>query len=77
MELAQYGITANVYCPGIIDTDMSASAYEALGQITGAPPGNVLKGAVTQVPLGRIGEPDDIANLVSFLASRNSDCESQ
>lgn len=34
-----------------------------------------VNGLVSSVPMKRMGEPEDVANLVSFLASRGSDCE--
>jgi 3-oxoacyl-[acyl-carrier protein] reductase/2-hydroxycyclohexanecarboxyl-CoA dehydrogenase len=57
-ELARYGITANAICPGFIDTQMTRSMPES-----------VLQQYVEAVPLGRIGKPSDIANVVAFLAS--------
>ncbi len=57
-EVGSRNITANVIAPGFIDTDMTRALTEA--QRTS------LSG---QVPLGRLGQPDDIAAAVSFLAS--------
>jgi len=57
-EVGSRNITANVIAPGFIDTDMTRALTEA--QRTN------LSG---QVPLGRLGQPDDIAAAVSFLAS--------
>jgi 3-oxoacyl-[acyl-carrier protein] reductase/2-hydroxycyclohexanecarboxyl-CoA dehydrogenase len=57
-ELARYQITANAICPGFINTDMTRSM-----------PGPVLEQYVASIPLGRIGQPSDIANVVAFLAS--------
>lgn len=57
-EVASRGITVNVVAPGFIDTDMTRdlpeSQHEALLQ---------------QIPLGRLGRPEDIAHAVAFLAS--------
>jgi 3-oxoacyl-[acyl-carrier protein] reductase len=57
-ELASRGITVNAVAPGFITTDM-----------TGALPDNVRSAVIQQIPLGRFGEPDDIAAAVAFLAS--------
>jgi 3-oxoacyl-[acyl-carrier protein] reductase len=57
-EVGSRGITANVVAPGFIDTDMTRALNEA--QRTGLS---------AQVPLGRLGEPADIAAAVAFLAS--------
>lgn len=57
-ELASRGITVNVVAPGFIDTDMTRALDE--GQ---------RKALASQIPLGRLGVPDDIAAAVAFLAS--------
>jgi 3-oxoacyl-[acyl-carrier protein] reductase len=57
-EVASRSITANVVAPGYIETDMwSAVSQEAKDR------------AVSTVPLGRPGRPEDVAALVAFLAS--------
>ncbi|NMG66606.1 3-oxoacyl-ACP reductase FabG [Azoarcus indigens] len=56
LELASRGITVNAVAPGIIDTAMSEGAFDA--------------DAVKRlVPLGRAGQPEEVADLVAFLAS--------
>jgi 3-oxoacyl-[acyl-carrier protein] reductase len=57
-EVGSRGITANVVAPGFIDTDMTRALNEA--QRTGLS---------AQVPLGRLGQPAEIAAAVAFLAS--------
>jgi len=57
-EIASRGITVNVVAPGFIDTDM-----------TKVLPDEQRNAMLSQVPLGRLGEGDDIANAVLFLAS--------
>ena len=57
-EIASRGITVNVVAPGFIDTDM-----------TKVLPEEQRAGMLEQVPLGRLGEGDDIASAVLFLAS--------
>ena len=52
------GVTVNAVAPGFIATDMLATVPE-----------KVLDGIRAQVPLGRLGQPDDIARAVSFLAA--------
>lgn len=54
-EVARRGVTANVVAPGLIDTDMLA----------GAPVDQLLAG----VPMRRVGRPDEVAGVVSFLCS--------
>jgi 3-oxoacyl-[acyl-carrier protein] reductase len=57
-ELASRSITVNAVAPGFISTDM-----------TNTLPDNVKASVMNQIPLGRFGEPDDIAVAVAFLAS--------
>jgi 3-oxoacyl-[acyl-carrier protein] reductase len=57
-EVASRGITVNVVAPGLIDTDM-----------TRALAGGTSADWASQIPLGRLGTPDDVANTVCFLAS--------
>ena len=56
-ELASRSITVNAVAPGFITTDMTAVLPE-----------NVKTAVLAQIPLGRFGEPDDIAAAVAFLA---------
>jgi 3-oxoacyl-[acyl-carrier protein] reductase len=57
-EVASRGVTVNVVAPGLIDTDMT----RALGTATSGQ-------WTAQIPLGRLGTPEDVANAVCFLAS--------
>jgi 3-oxoacyl-[acyl-carrier protein] reductase len=57
-EVGSRGITVNVVVPGCIDTDMT----RALGD-------EQIKALLANIPLGRIGQPEDIAQTVLFLAS--------
>jgi 3-oxoacyl-[acyl-carrier protein] reductase len=57
-ELASRGITVNAVAPGLIETDM-----------TGVLPDEVRQAILGKVPLGKLGQPDDIAAAVAFLAS--------
>ena len=57
-EVASRGITVNVVAPGLIDTDM-----------TRALAGGTKQNWAEQIPLGRLGTPDDVAAAVCFLAS--------
>jgi NAD(P)-dependent dehydrogenase (short-subunit alcohol dehydrogenase family) len=59
LDLARFGIRVNVVAPGIVDTPMAAGVMTPV-QI--AERGR-------QIPLGRIGQPDDIARVVAFLLS--------
>ncbi|KAH3672670.1 hypothetical protein WICMUC_004188 [Wickerhamomyces mucosus] len=72
-ELARKKITVNAYCPGIVLTPMWDLIDEKLGAINGVPKGESVKKYIDGILLGRGSEPQDIANLVSFLGSEKSD----
>jgi 3-oxoacyl-[acyl-carrier protein] reductase len=57
-ELGRYGIRANAVCPGFIETPILTSV-----------PDKVRKALEERVPLGRLGRPEEVANLYAFLAS--------
>src|ERR1700676_1155495 len=69
-ELAPYNITVNAFCPGIIGTDMWAYNDSAWGKLLGDyQPGELMKEWVNHIPLKRVGKAEDVAGLVTFLAS--------
>jgi 3-oxoacyl-[acyl-carrier protein] reductase len=68
-ELAPAGITVNVVCPGMTDTDRIRQLDQAVAQARGLPVERVAAERVRAVPLGRLARPDEIASVVAFLAS--------
>lgn len=72
-ELGPFGITVNAYCPGVVDTRMWAQIDEARSKLLGLPKGGAREEALKTVALGREEKPEDVAGLVSFLASTDSD----
>ncbi|WP_035227429.1 MULTISPECIES: acetoin reductase [Hyphomicrobiales] len=72
-EYASAGITVNAYCPGIVGTDMWVEIDERFSEITGAPKGETYKKYVDGIALGRAQTPEDVAALVAFLSSDDSD----
>jgi acetoin reductase-like protein len=72
-ELAPHGITVNAICPGHVDTPMWDDADREFAARGLAPEGTrVVETLVPQIPLGRLGEPRDIAGLAAFLASADA-----
>src|SRR5215468_2872288 len=65
IELGQFGITVNAIAPGFIVTDMTAATAARVGVEFG----EFQKAAATQIPVRRVGQPDDVAHVASFLAS--------
>jgi len=69
-EVATEGITVNAFCPGIIETDMWAYNDQAWGKLLGNyAPGELMAEWVAGIPMGRAGTGEDVAGVVSFLAS--------
>ena len=68
IELGRFGITANAVAPGFIVTDMTAATAARVG----ADWADFEKAAVSQIPVGRAGRPEDVANTVSFLVGEGS-----
>lgn len=69
-EVAKEGITVNAFCPGIIETDMWAYNDEAWGKLLGNyKPGELMAEWVEGIPMARAGKGEDVAGLVTFLAS--------
>jgi 3-oxoacyl-[acyl-carrier protein] reductase len=68
IELGRFGITANAVAPGFIVTDMTA----ATAQRVGVDWESFEKAAIGQIPVGRAGRPEDVANTVSFLVSEGA-----
>lgn len=73
VELAPQGITVNAYCPGVVDTPMWELIDREVARRRGVPVGSVKAATVAAIPLGRIQQPEDVAKLVAFLASDESD----
>jgi 3-oxoacyl-[acyl-carrier protein] reductase len=65
IELGPFGITANAVAPGFIDTEMTRSTARRQG----LDPDQVIAGASKVIPVRRVGQPRDIANVICFLAS--------
>ena len=61
LELAKDGITVNCVCPGYVGTSMVEAIREDIKQ-----------GIIDQIPIGRLAKPEEIANAVAFLASKES-----
>lgn len=73
-ELAKFGITVNAFCPGIIATPMWEYNDKAWGELLGDyKPGELMQEWIDGIPISRVGTPEDVAGLVTFLASKDAD----
>jgi 3-oxoacyl-[acyl-carrier protein] reductase len=68
IELGQFGVTANAIAPGFIATDMTAATAARLGVDFA----DFQRAAAAQIPVRRVGQPDDVAHVASFLASEGA-----
>jgi len=57
-ELGSRNVTANLVAPGFVETELTADL-----------PGSMMEKVIERIPLSRLGQPDDIAPIVAFLAS--------
>ena len=76
LDLAPYGITVNAVCPGPINTDRMSywerdqAAERGISQEEFR--GQIVQAGAQASPLGRIAEPQDVANMVAFLAGEDA-----
>ncbi|QNE47100.1 SDR family oxidoreductase [Glaciihabitans sp. INWT7] len=68
IELGPFGVTANAIAPGFIATDMLRATAERMGVTFDA----FLEGAAKEIPVRRVGQPEDIAALASFFCSEEA-----
>jgi 2-hydroxycyclohexanecarboxyl-CoA dehydrogenase len=66
-EHARHGITVNVVCPGPTDTALFADYKEGAGN-----PEKLMEAFTRSIPLGRIGQPDDLPGAILFFASEDA-----
>jgi len=72
LEVAQYGIRVNAVCPGYVRTGMQDRELVWEAQLRDMTPDAVQAEYIRLTPLGRIEEPEDVARVVGFLASEDS-----
>jgi 3-oxoacyl-[acyl-carrier protein] reductase len=68
IELGQFGVTANAVAPGFIVTDMTAATAARVKMDFE----EFQAAAATRIPVRRVGQPDDVAHVISFLASEGA-----
>ena len=73
LELGKYKITANIYSPGVIKTPMWDSIDDVVTTHEGKPKGSQWDKMLPNISLGRTGVPNDVARVVSFLASEDAE----
>jgi D-sorbitol dehydrogenase (acceptor) len=77
LALAAHAITVNALAPGIVDTPMWDDIDRRATQARGEPIGEAKRRAVSTIPVGRIGRPEDVAGAALFLASDDGEYVTQ
>lgn len=70
--LAPHGINVNAICPGMVQTDMFTGIVSLRSEETGQEALQIKKNIESEIPLGRVNQPEDVAALVLFLVSDSS-----
>ena len=68
IELGKFGVTANAVAPGFIQTDMTRATAERIG----VPFEDFIAHSAQQIPVARVGQPEDIAATIAFLVSQEA-----
>jgi NAD(P)-dependent dehydrogenase (short-subunit alcohol dehydrogenase family) len=71
-ELGPAGITVNAVCPGTLDNplnDLPGGLWDAYGKLTGTTRDEIRASTLAQIPLARFQTPEDVGDLIAFLAS--------
>ncbi|MDX1534609.1 MAG: SDR family oxidoreductase [Thermoplasmata archaeon] len=71
-EVGPHDITVNVVCPGYVGTARTKELFAARADREGTTPAAVEEALLRSVPLGRMGEPQEVGALVAFLASERA-----
>jgi NAD(P)-dependent dehydrogenase (short-subunit alcohol dehydrogenase family) len=73
LEVAAANIQVNAVCPGQVDTDLQRWGWQLAAGMRGTTYEEIIRMTVADIPVGRLETPDDVANVVAFLASSQSD----
>ncbi|CAN5736222.1 3-oxoacyl-ACP reductase FabG [soil metagenome] len=71
-EMIAYGVNVNAVAPGIIDTELHRKALRDEAAARGVPEAVIREKEWGKIPTGRAGDPEDVANAVVYLASREA-----
>ena len=71
-ELASHGITVNTVCPGYTRTERVEAILDSQSKEFGLTKDEIEESISKSIPMGRVGEPGDLAGLITFLASEKA-----
>ncbi len=73
LEVAAVNIQVNAVCPGQVDTELQHWGWRLAASMRGTSYEDIINRTVAEIPAGRLETPEDVANVVLFLASSQSD----
>lgn len=73
LEYAQYGISVSAVCPGYVNTEMVQEVFQKRSLVEGKTPQEYEKELTRDVAMGRMCEPEEVADLMAFLAGGRAD----
>jgi 3-oxoacyl-[acyl-carrier protein] reductase len=71
-EVAPFGVTVNNLLPGYTKTERTRELAESISALRGVPVESVVEQWESEIPMGRLGEPNELAALAAFLASERA-----
>lgn len=72
LEMAATGVTVNAICPGLVDTELADTLVSQYAHIGGTTEEAMMQAILARIPVGRLIQPEEIAELAVYLASRNA-----
>jgi NAD(P)-dependent dehydrogenase (short-subunit alcohol dehydrogenase family) len=72
LEMVEHNIRANCVCPGATETDLVEKVFRERSKVLGISPAEMKRQFLEEIPMRRMAVPEDIANVVVFLASDKS-----
>lgn len=69
---APRGVRVNCVCPGVIATPMQDQLDAEFSRLTGRPPEQIRADRMSRIPMGMLGQPEDVADVVAFLVGPGS-----
>lgn len=73
LEYAEYGISVSAVCPGYVNTEMVQEVFQTRAPLEGMTPEQYEKTLTSSVPMDRMAEPSEVADLMAFLAGGRAD----
>jgi meso-butanediol dehydrogenase/(S,S)-butanediol dehydrogenase/diacetyl reductase len=72
VALAEYAITVNAVCPGVVATDMTRETQQQRAAELGITEAEAMERLAARIPLGRIQTTDDVSDVIMFLLSQQA-----